>query len=136
MSQQAAAVQGAGHGSGRKHQYFAQGGGIDMVKLHKLAISEIANNTFNTVHNKFVAQFMEMQKNVANYLMVIGGRGLPGSGDGANGEEADDRAPRGHGREGAGQGQSEYHQEQGDKFHGKKATKAWRIVEEGLCNGV
>ncbi len=39
-----------------------------MVKPHKLAISEIANNTFNTGHNKFAAQFTESQKNVANYL--------------------------------------------------------------------
>ncbi len=68
MSQQATVEQGTGHGSIRKHWYFAQGGGINMVKPHKLAISEIANNTFNTGHNKFVAQFMELQKNVANYL--------------------------------------------------------------------
>ncbi len=39
-----------------------------MVKPHKLTISEIANNTFNTGHNKFVAQFTELQKNIANYL--------------------------------------------------------------------
>jgi hypothetical protein len=38
------------------------------VKLHKLAISEIANDTFNTGHIKFVAQFTESRKNVANYL--------------------------------------------------------------------
>ena len=68
MSQQAAAGQGAGHCSGRKHWYFSQGGGIDAVKPHKLAISEIANNTFNTGHNKFVAQFTELQKNIANYF--------------------------------------------------------------------
>jgi hypothetical protein len=68
MSQQATAGQGAGHGSGRKHWYFAQGGGIDAVKPHKWAISEIANNTFNTGHNKFAAQFTELQKNIANYL--------------------------------------------------------------------
>jgi hypothetical protein len=41
--------------------------GINIVKLHKSAVSEIANNTFNTGHNKFAAQFMELQKNVANY---------------------------------------------------------------------
>ena len=39
-----------------------------MVKPHKLTISEIANNTFNTGHNKFVAQFTELQKNIANYF--------------------------------------------------------------------
>ncbi len=38
------------------------------MKPHKLAISEIANNTFNTDHNKFAAQFTESQKNIANYL--------------------------------------------------------------------
>ncbi len=59
---------GAGHGGRRKHWYFAQGGGIDAVKLHKSAISEIANNTFNTGHNKFAVQFTESRKNIANYL--------------------------------------------------------------------
>jgi hypothetical protein len=68
MSQQAAAGQGAGCSGGRRHQYFARGGGIDAVKPHKSAISEIANNTFNTGHNKFMAQFTELQKNIANYL--------------------------------------------------------------------
>jgi hypothetical protein len=38
------------------------------VKSHKSAISEITNNTFNTGHNKFVAQFTESQKNIVNYL--------------------------------------------------------------------
>ncbi len=38
-----------------------------MAKLHKLARSEIANDTFNTGHNKFAVQFTESQKNVANY---------------------------------------------------------------------
>jgi hypothetical protein len=68
MSQQAAVGQGAGRGGGRKHWYFTQGGGINAVKPHKLAISEIANNTFNTGHNKFAAQLTESQKNIANYL--------------------------------------------------------------------
>jgi hypothetical protein len=68
MSQQAAVGQGAGRGGGRKHWYFARGGGFNVVKPHRSAISEIANNTFNTGHNKFVAQFMELQKNIANYL--------------------------------------------------------------------
>jgi hypothetical protein len=71
MSQQAAAGQvGAGRSGGRKHRYFARGGGIGAVKPHKLAISEIANDTFNTSHNKFVAQFMELLKNIANYLQL------------------------------------------------------------------
>jgi hypothetical protein len=35
---------------------------------------------------------------------VIGGRGLPGGGDSAIGEESDDWAPRGPGQERAGQG--------------------------------
>ncbi len=68
MSQQAAAGQGAGRGGRRKHWYFAQGGGINAVKPHKLAISAIANNTFNTGHNKFAAQFTESRMNMANYL--------------------------------------------------------------------
>jgi hypothetical protein len=68
MSQQATARQGAGHGSRRKHWYFAQGGGIEGVKPHKSAISEIANDTFNTGHKKIMAQFTESQKNIANYL--------------------------------------------------------------------
>jgi hypothetical protein len=68
MSQQATVGQGAGCGSRRKHRYFARGGGINAVKPHKLAISEIANNTFNTGPNKFVAQFTESRKNIANYL--------------------------------------------------------------------
>jgi hypothetical protein len=32
---------------------------MDAVKPHKWAISEIANDTFNTGHNKFTAQFTE-----------------------------------------------------------------------------
>ncbi len=38
------------------------------MKPHKLAISEITNDTFNTGHNKFAGQFTELQKNIANYL--------------------------------------------------------------------
>ena len=68
MSQQAAVGQGAGRGSRRKLWSFTQGGGINAVIPHKSAISEIANNTLNTGHNKFAAQFTELQKNVANYL--------------------------------------------------------------------
>ena len=58
--------------------------------------------------------------------MVIGGRGLPGGGDSLNGEEADNRAPHGYGQEQerARQGQSEYHQEQGDKVRGKKGNRS------------
>jgi hypothetical protein len=68
MSQQAAVGQGAGRGGRRKNRYFAGGGGIDVVKPHKLAMSEIANDTLNTGHNKFVAQFTKSRKNKANYL--------------------------------------------------------------------
>ena len=68
MSQQAAVGQGAGRGSGRKHCYFTRGGVINTMKPHKLALSEIANSRFNTGHNKFAAQFRELQKKVANYL--------------------------------------------------------------------
>jgi hypothetical protein len=68
MSQQAATGQGAGCGGRRKHRYFARGGCIDTVKPHKSAISEITINMLNTGYNKFVAQFMELQKNGANYL--------------------------------------------------------------------
>jgi hypothetical protein len=68
MSQQATAGQGAGCGGRRKHRYFAQGRGINAVKPHKSSISEIANDTFNTGHNKFAAQFTESRKNIANYL--------------------------------------------------------------------
>ncbi len=38
------------------------------MKPHKLAISEITNDTFKTGLNKFAAHFTESQKNVANYL--------------------------------------------------------------------
>jgi hypothetical protein len=33
-----------------------------------LTIGEIANNTFNTGHNKFAAQFTQSKRNMANYL--------------------------------------------------------------------
>jgi hypothetical protein len=69
MSQQAAAGQGAGCGGGRKPRYFPRGGGIDVLaKGYKSAIMEIAQHTFNTGKNKFVAQFTESRKKVANYL--------------------------------------------------------------------
>jgi hypothetical protein len=71
MSQQAAAGQGAGpggcSGGGRKPRYFPQGGG-EATKGFKSAISEIAQDNFNTGQNKFAVQFMQLRKNVANYL--------------------------------------------------------------------
>jgi hypothetical protein len=69
MSQQATVGQGAGRsGGGRKGQYFPQGGGIEIAKLHKSTISKIAQDTFNTGHIKFAAKFSQLRKNVANYL--------------------------------------------------------------------
>ncbi len=69
MSQQAAARRGAGRSGGRwKGRYFSRGQGIEIVKPHKSAISEIAQDTFNTGHNKFAAQFLQSRKILANYL--------------------------------------------------------------------
>jgi hypothetical protein len=69
MSQQAAAGRGAGRSGGRrKGRYFPRGGGIKIVKLHKSAISKIAQDTFNTGHNKFAAQYSQSRENMANYL--------------------------------------------------------------------
>jgi hypothetical protein len=69
MSQQAAAGQGAGHSGGRKLQYFPQGRGVDhSTKPFKSMISEIAEHTFNTGENKYVAQFTQRREEVANYL--------------------------------------------------------------------
>ncbi len=69
MSQQDAGGQGAGCSSGaRKGWYFPKGGGIDTTKPHKSPITEIAQDTFNTGHNKFAAQFSQSRKIVANYL--------------------------------------------------------------------
>jgi hypothetical protein len=63
------AGQGAGRGRrARKVGYFLKGGGIDMTKPHKSPITEIAQDTFNTGHNKFSAQFSQSRKNAANYL--------------------------------------------------------------------
>ena len=71
MSQQAAARRGAGPagrgGGGRKPRYFPRAGG-EATKGFKSAISEIAQDTFNTGQNKFAAQFTQSRKNVANYL--------------------------------------------------------------------
>ncbi len=69
MSQQAAAGHGAGRGGGRGPRYFCpQGGGGELTKGFKSAISEIAHETFNMGQNKFAAQFTQLRKNVANYL--------------------------------------------------------------------
>jgi hypothetical protein len=71
MSQQAVARQGAGPagrgGGGRKPRYFPQAGG-EATKGFKSAISKIAQDTFNTGQNRFAMQFMQLWKNVANYL--------------------------------------------------------------------
>ena len=41
------------------------------TKPYKPALSEIAQDTFNTGHNKFAAQFTQLQKNIANHLQRI-----------------------------------------------------------------
>ncbi len=38
------------------------------MKAFKSTIAEITNDTFNMGQNKFMAQFTQSQKNVANYL--------------------------------------------------------------------
>ncbi len=38
------------------------------TKPYKTAIMEIAQDTFNTGHNKFTAQFTQLRKNIGNYL--------------------------------------------------------------------
>jgi hypothetical protein len=69
MSQQAAAGQGSPvAGRTKRAQQFYRGQGDPPTKGFKSAISEIANNTFNTRQNWFAAQFMQLRKNVANYL--------------------------------------------------------------------
>ena len=71
MSQQVAAGRGAGlvgrGGGGRKPRYFPRARG-EATKGFKSAISEIAQDTFNTGQNKFAVQFTQSRKNVANYL--------------------------------------------------------------------
>ena len=60
MSQQAAAVRGAGRGGGRKPRYFprkGRGNFTAMAKAYESPITEIAKNTFNTGENKFATQF-------------------------------------------------------------------------------
>jgi hypothetical protein len=68
MSQQAAAGRGGGHGGGRGKSRYHPQGGVDTKKAFKSAISEIAEDTFNTGQNKFTAQFTQSRKNVSNYL--------------------------------------------------------------------
>ena len=41
-------------------------------KAYKLPIAEIAKHTFNTVENKFVAQFTNSQERVAGYIQRAG----------------------------------------------------------------
>ncbi len=70
MSQQAAAGRGAaaqGCGTGRVAQYFGKKGDPPS-KGFKSVISKIANDTFNTGQNQFMAQFTQSRKNVVNYL--------------------------------------------------------------------
>ncbi len=38
------------------------------TKPYKSAIAKITQDMFNMGHNKFAAQFMQLQKNIANYL--------------------------------------------------------------------
>ena len=68
MSQQAAAGRGRGGGGGRRKQRYYPQGGVDTTKAFKSAISEIAEDTFNTGQNKFTAQFTQSRKNMSNYL--------------------------------------------------------------------
>ena len=68
MSQQAAAGQGAGRGGSRRRYYPRKGGVNHASKAYKLAISEITEHTFNTGHNKYVAQFTRSREEIANYV--------------------------------------------------------------------
>ena len=68
MSQQAAAGRGGGRVGGRGRSRHYPRGGVDTTKMFKSAISEIAEDTFNTGQNKFAAQFTQSRKNVSNYL--------------------------------------------------------------------
>jgi hypothetical protein len=75
MSQQAAAGRGAGRSGGRKPRYFPRKGGGNFTataKAYKSPIAEIAKYTFNTVENKFAAQFTESQERVAGYVQRSG----------------------------------------------------------------
>ncbi len=70
MSQQAAARRGAGRGGGgRGPRYYPRKGGVDHAsKAYKSAISEIAEHTFNTGHNKDAAQFTRSREEIAIYV--------------------------------------------------------------------
>jgi hypothetical protein len=75
MSQQAAAGQGAGAagrsataGRGGKPRFQFRSDSNGTMKAFKSTIAEITNDTFNMGQNKFMAQFTQSQKNVANYL--------------------------------------------------------------------
>ncbi len=65
MSQQAAAGCGGGRGGRGKPRYYPQ---LGEIKDFKSTISEFVHDTFNMGQNKFAAQFIHLQKNVANYL--------------------------------------------------------------------
>jgi hypothetical protein len=62
-------------GRGGKPRFQFQSGSNGMTKAFKLMIAEIVNNTFNTGQNKFMAQFTQSQKNVANYLQRTSDKG-------------------------------------------------------------
>jgi hypothetical protein len=137
MSQQAAAGQGASCGGGRKDQYFAQGGGINAVKPHKLVISEIANDTFNTSCNKFVVQFTELQKNIANYLQrSSAAEGYLVAETVQTGKKQTIKLPAAVDENTPDKDNLNIVRNKEIKSIGKKATEAWRIVDEGVCNGL
>jgi hypothetical protein len=81
MSQHAAAGRGVG-AAGRgvapgrgKPRFWFRSDGDGSSKGFKSAISEIANDTFNTGHDKFAAQFSQSPKNVGNYLQKTSDEG-------------------------------------------------------------
>jgi hypothetical protein len=68
MSQQARAGQVARRSGGCRPRYILKGGRVDLTagtKPYKSAITEIAQDTFIMGHNKFVAQFTQLHKNIA-----------------------------------------------------------------------
>jgi hypothetical protein len=81
MSQQAAPgrgveVAGCSVAAGRgKPRFWFQSNDNGSLKGFKLALSEIANNTFNTGHNKFATQFSQSRKYVMNYLQRMSDKG-------------------------------------------------------------
>ncbi len=69
MSQQAAAGQGAGQGSGRKLKFIPRGGEVESLsKAFQSSTSGIEKWTFNMGQNTFAAQFMLSCEEVANYI--------------------------------------------------------------------